>query len=79
VTELLPPLSDSPNLTNEHIRAYESALDALHQGRWTEALSFLSRVPPEDQVKDFLTVFIAQHGRIPPEGWDGVIPLTRKN
>jgi adenylate cyclase len=79
VTELLPPLSDQPSLTNEHIRAYESALDALHQGRWAEALSFLSRVPPEDQVKDFLTVFIAQHGRIPPDGWDGVIPLSRKN
>jgi adenylate cyclase len=79
VTELLPPESECPFLTDEHIRAYESALDSLHAGRWPEALSFLSRVPPEDQVKDFLTVFIAQHNRIPPEGWNGIIPLTRKN
>jgi adenylate cyclase len=79
VTELLPPEVNWPQLNNEHIMAYESALDALHAGKWTEALSFLSRVPPEDQVKDFLTVFIAQHNRIPPDGWNGVIPLTRKN
>jgi len=79
VTELLPPEVDCPSLSDEHIRAYESALDALHAGRWTEALSCLSRVPPEDQVKDFLTVFIAQHNRIPPKGWSGVIPLTRKS
>jgi adenylate cyclase len=79
VTELLPPESECPSLTNEHIRAYESALDSLHAGRWSESLSFLSRVPPEDQVKDFLTVFIAQHNRTPPEGWNGIIPLGRKN
>ncbi|WP_435010389.1 adenylate/guanylate cyclase domain-containing protein [Tundrisphaera lichenicola] len=79
VTELLPPLNDRPELTDEHIRSYESALDSLQRGQWSESLSYLSRVPPEDQVKDFLTVFIAQHGRIPPEGWDGVIPLHQKN
>ena len=79
VTELLPPESTDPALTDEHIRSYESALDSLLAGRWSEALSFLSRVPSEDQVKDFLTVFIAQHNRIPPDGWNGVIPLTRKN
>ena len=79
VTELLPPEADCPYLSDEHIRSYESALDSLYAGRWGEALSFLSKVPSEDQVKDFLTVFIAQHNRKPPEGWNGVIPLTRKN
>ena len=79
VTELLPPEASWPQLSDEHILAYESALDSLHAGRWSEALSFLSRVPPEDQVKDFLTVFIAQHNRTPPDGWNGVIPLNRKN
>lgn len=79
VTELLPPEVHWPQLTDEHIQAYEAALDSLDAGRWNEALAYLSRVPPEDQVKDFLTVFIAQHNRTPPEGWNGVIPLTRKN
>jgi adenylate cyclase len=79
VTELLPPEVNCPHLSDVHIQSYESALDSLHAGRWTEALSFLSRVPSEDQVKDFLTVFIAQHNRMPPDGWNGVIPLSRKN
>jgi hypothetical protein len=30
-------------------------------------------------VKDFLTVYIARHGRTPPAGWDGVIALDRKS
>ena len=38
----------------------------------------LHRVPAEDRVKDFLTVFIAQHNRTPPEHWNGVIPLLTK-
>jgi len=71
VTELLPPEVSWPQLSDDHIRAYESALDSLHAGRWTESLAYLSRVPSEDQVKDFLTVFIAQHNRTPPDGWNG--------
>jgi hypothetical protein len=35
-------------------------------------------VPADDRVKDFLTVFIAQHNRTPPENWNGVIPLGSK-
>ena len=79
VTELLPPEFEFPTLGEEHILAYEHALDALHAGRWSESLSYLSKVPPEDQVKDFLTVFIAQHNRMPPTDWEGVIPLNRKS
>ncbi len=79
VTELLPPEAVDPTLSDDHIRSYESALEAVMDGRWPEALLHLSKVPPEDQVKDFLWVFIAQHNRIPPDGWNGVIPLTRKN
>jgi hypothetical protein len=35
-------------------------------------------VTAEDRVKDFLTVFIAQHNRTPPKDWDGVISLQSK-
>jgi adenylate cyclase len=79
VTELLPPQSVDPTLSDDHIRAYEAALQSLMEGRWPDALHNLSKVPAEDQVKDFLWVFIAQNNRIPPEDWNGVIPLTRKN
>jgi adenylate cyclase len=79
VTELVPPVADDPTLTDEHLATYESAFDAFQAGRWAEAYALLSRIPPDDQVKDFLTVFIAQHNRVPPSDWDGVIPLTSKS
>ena len=78
VTELLPPFEQYPQLTDQHIRDYEQALDELLAGRWPQAFERLHRVPAEDRVKDFLTVFIAQHNRTPPENWNGVIPLTVK-
>ena len=79
ISELLPPEKDYPELTDEHIQFYESALDAFLAGDWSEALELLHRVPPKDRVKDFLTIFIAQHNRTPPPDWNGVIPLSSKD
>jgi adenylate cyclase len=79
VSELLPPLAQYPQLTDEHIKNYEAAVEALQAGRWSEAFDHLHRVPPDDRVKDFLTVLIAQHNRTPPTNWDGVIRLTSKS
>jgi adenylate cyclase len=78
VSELLPPVSAFPTLSDDNIADYELALDELLAGRWAQAFERLHRVPAEDRVKDFLTVFIAQHNRTPPENWNGVIPLTSK-
>ena len=78
VSELLPPESENPDLSDQNLADYEAALDALLAKRWPEALKLLHRVPAEDSVKDFLTVFIAQHNRTPPPGWDGVIALGSK-
>ncbi|HEX3727203.1 MAG TPA: adenylate/guanylate cyclase domain-containing protein, partial [Pirellulales bacterium] len=78
VTELLPPLDQYPQLTDQNISDYEKSLDELLAGRWSQAFEQLHRVPADDRVKDFLTVFIAQHNRTPPETWNGVIPLTTK-
>jgi adenylate cyclase len=78
VSELLPPEQDYPQLTAAHIAAYEEALDALLARDWPRAFSLLHKVPADDRVKDFLTVYIAQHNRTPPDDWDGVIPLTSK-
>jgi len=74
VSELLPPGA----LSESHIAAYESALDAVIAGDWKKAFQLLHQVPAEDEVKDFLTVFIAQHGRTPPPNWEGVIALKEK-
>ncbi|HBE67374.1 MAG TPA: adenylate/guanylate cyclase domain-containing protein [Planctomycetaceae bacterium] len=78
VSELLPPSGPSSILSNEHVDAYETALDHFLAGQWHEAFRFLHQVPAEDQVKDFLTVYIAQHRRIAPPDWQGVIELPGK-
>ncbi|WP_197355695.1 adenylate/guanylate cyclase domain-containing protein [Aureliella helgolandensis] len=78
VSELLPPAGPESFLTNEHVVAYETAFEHFLAGDWHEAFKQLHRVPAEDQVKDFLTVYIAQHRRTPPPGWQGVIELPAK-
>jgi len=71
VSELVPPVAEYPQLTDQNVADYEAALDELVAGKWAHAFELLHRVPPDDQVKDFLTVFIAQRNRTPPPGWDG--------
>jgi adenylate cyclase len=78
VSELLPPESQYPELTDEHLAYYEAALDAFLARNWSKAFELLHRIPAEDQVKDFLVVYIAQHNRKPPVDWDGVIQLASK-
>jgi adenylate cyclase len=78
VSELLPPVNDHSLLRDDHLLAYEEALDCFLGGDWGEAFRLLHCVPAEDQVKDFLTVFIAQHRREPPPDWQGVIELPAK-
>ena len=78
VSQLLPPQSQCPLLADEHLQCYEEALDDFLAGRWSRAFELLHRIPAGDQVKDFLTIYIAQHNRTPPPGWDGVIPLESK-
>ena len=67
-----------PELTDAHVRAYEQALDRFIAGDWTEAIERLHEVPAKDRVKDFLTVYIVQHGRTPPPHWNGIVPLSSK-
>ncbi len=78
VSELLPPAREFSQLSDEDIRRYESALDALQAGQWQTAFQRLHDVPADDLVKDFLTVYIAQHNRMPPDDWNGVIVLDSK-
>lgn len=78
VSELLPPLAEYPELTDEHLQFYEDALDAFLAGEWSKSFELLHRIPAADQVKDFLVVHIARHNRRPPPDWDGVIPLASK-
>jgi adenylate cyclase len=78
VSELLPPAGGDEALGDEHVAAYEAALDAFLKRDWSAAYEHLHRVPPQDLGKDILTGFIIQHNHTPPAGWDGVIPLASK-
>lgn len=78
VSELTPPAAELPELSDQDIARYESALVALRAGNWEQAFQLLHQVTAADRVKDFLTVFIAQHNRTPPAGWNGVVPLSTK-
>ncbi|QDU31144.1 Adenylate cyclase 1 [Anatilimnocola aggregata] len=77
VSELLPPFLAWPQLSDEHIASFEAAGQALNARDWPRALQLLHQVPPDDLAKDFLTVFIAQHNRTPPDNWDGIVPVAR--
>jgi adenylate cyclase len=85
VSELLPPAptpgegrGEGSILTDEHLASYEAALAAFESKDWSLALRHLHSVPPDDLAKDFLTLFVARHGRTPPANWDGTIDLERK-
>jgi len=79
VSELLPPLAEAPELTDQQLTDYETALQAFISGNWSEAIRLLHRLPPDDRVKDFLLVFIVQNNYVAPVNWNGVIELTRKS
>ena len=78
VHQVLPPLGPLCSLTDQDIAAYESAYDALMDRRWEDAFALLHEVPASDRAKDFLTVFVAQHGRVAPPDWNGVIDLPKR-
>jgi adenylate cyclase len=78
VHELLPSAAECPEVSDEHLAAYESALAAFENRDWPKALKLLHAVPPHDLAKDFITHFITQHSRISPPNWDGSIPLAAK-
>ena len=56
----------------------ERARHAYGLRAWADAFELLHAVPATDRLKDFLTVYIAQHNRTPPRNWDGVIALANK-
>lgn len=78
VSELLPPLEMRPELTDDDLANYESAVTAFSDGNWDEAYRRLHRLPPEDRAPDFLNQLITAHNRIPPAGWDGIVKLSSK-
>jgi adenylate cyclase len=78
VSELLPPESEYSELTDEHLADYEKAVDHFIAGEWKEAYKYLHQIPEGDRAQDFLGILIAQHNRLAPPNWDGVVRLSGK-
>lgn len=78
VSELLPGEADAPELNAAHLAAYERAVSDFISGRWEEAYRALHELPSSDRAQDFLAVLIAQHNRIAPPDWTGVVRLPSK-
>ena len=78
VSELLPPAAELPDLTNAHIEQYERGVEHFITGRWEAAYACLHSMPASDRAQDFLTMLIAQHNRIAPPDWEGVVRLSAK-
>jgi adenylate cyclase len=77
VHQLLRPAGTPDSPSDEDIRSYEIALDALIDGDWDEAFDRLHQVSSTDRAKDFLTATILRHGRTPPTDWTGTIDIGK--
>ncbi|MBX3443496.1 MAG: adenylate/guanylate cyclase domain-containing protein [Planctomyces sp.] len=78
VSELLPPLKEFPELTDDHLRLYEEGVEHFLAGRWADAYRLLHSMPSSDRAPDFLLPRIAQANRTAPPGWNGVVELGAK-
>ena len=78
VSELVPPESQLPLLTQEHLNDFERSVDAFIQGDWNEAWTYLHRIPPGDRAQDYLAMQITQHNRNAPADWDGIVRKLKK-
>lgn len=78
VSELIPPVGDNSELTDEQLEIYEKGVAEFHEGRWEEAYNYLHSMPSNDQAQDFLLAIITQNNRRAPPNWRGVIELPSK-
>ncbi|MBT5019986.1 MAG: adenylate/guanylate cyclase domain-containing protein, partial [Planctomicrobium sp.] len=78
VSELIPPMGDNSELTDEQLDIYEKGVAEFREGRWEEAYNYLHSMPSSDQAQDFLLAIITQNNRRAPPNWRGVIELPSK-
>ncbi len=78
LTQLLPPSELDVTVTDEAIALYQTASGLFEAGKWRAALNQLTRLPEQDQGKDFLSEYITQNHVEPPPNWDGVIVMQSK-
>ncbi|SFH83401.1 adenylate/guanylate cyclase domain-containing protein [Planctomicrobium piriforme] len=78
ISELLPPVGEYSQLSDADLAMFERGVELFRAGRWQEAYHALHELPSSDQAQDFLLALIAQHNRVAPPGWKGIIELASK-
>ena len=78
VSELLPPAAEYPAINRRAYRGLRNGPRCIPRPRLGRRPSTAAPRPGRRRVKDFLTVFIAQHNRTAPPNWDGVITIAEK-
>ena len=78
VFELVPPVEESPGLTDSLLIEFEEGVTAFIEGRWEDAYRALHAMPAADRAQDFLLQQITARGRVAPPDWDGVVRLPSK-
>lgn len=78
VSELVPPLEQCPDLTDELLTLYDAGVQHFESGDWEEAHRCFRKMPETDRAQDFPAIRIAQHNRVAPPDWDGVVRLASK-
>ena len=77
VTELVQPLGTPGTPTDEHITAFEAAVEAVVSGEWASAVDQLNALP-DDGAKAFLLEHMTEFDNTPPADWDGAFRLDKK-
>lgn len=72
VFELLPQITDSMHAL------YDSAVEAVIQGDWSQAVRLLHTLPADDGPTQFLLSQMRATDNVPPADWDGAFPLQAK-
>jgi len=74
----IPKEEWDPELTEERIRIYESALEALIAGQWEMSRKLLDQMPKTDRPTLYLKRYLSAQQYTPPADWDGAIRLKSK-
>lgn len=75
---LLPPADQMPEVSDDMMLEYESALNSVVEGNWDLARWRLKNVPDYDGPKQFLLQHMAKFDNLPPANWDGAFTLSDK-
>ncbi len=78
VSELLPAEDQTPAFSDATLQRYEQGIDHFIAGEWEQAYECLHDMPAEDRAQDFPSMLIAQHNRIAPPDWDGIVRIPNK-